>query len=331
MSDATLRVGLLGCGGFARRYHVPALRDAPQVRTTVICDPNPAVRETAETLGAEIVPNLDDLWSACDAVIVSTPHTLHYAHVSAVLDARRHVLVDKPFVLATAEAEELTGRAKEIGIVAAVAFNRRFDRACLEARARIRAGAIGPIRYVETVQLGYERAGWFLDPALGGGGPYTGRASHMADIIPWLTGARAERVRSRLRFGPPDRSDHGGFIDVVFDTFECRMTCIEEGWHTWDEVRLFGESGMIELRRPLDLPLGWHMIQHGGNGARVEELPADPAPGGATQDFIAAILTGSHPDCGFAEAIDSVRIVAAAFISAREGEAWIDLRSRSDA
>jgi predicted dehydrogenase len=324
---SALRIGLFGCGAFVRRYHVPALLRMDGVATTAICDPQREgpIADAARALGARFVDSVEELVEACDAVIVSTPHTLHAGHAGAVVAAARHVLVDKPFVMHAAEAEDLARRAAAAGIVAGVAFNRRLDPGCLRARALIRSGALGAVRYVETTQLGYERSGWFLDPALGGGGPYTGRASHMADLVPWLTGETPRRLRSRLRFGPPGRSDHGGFIDVVFDGFECRMTCIEEGWHMWDEIRVFGEDGIIELRRPLNLPIGWHMTWLSQRGAGREELAADATPGACTRDFVDAIRTGRAPVCGFAEAVVSVRLVEAAFRSAREDERWLEL------
>lgn len=335
MSAAPLRIAFLGCGGFARRYHVPALSYMDGARIVLIADPHrpPALVAVADAIGATLVDGIGSLLQpgSCDAVIVSTPHTLHHAHAKALLDAGRHVLVDKPFVMHAAEAEELTALAKAKGLVGAVAFNRRLDRGCLRARELIRSGALGAIRYVETTQLGYERAGWFLDPALGGGGPYTGRASHMTDLIPWLTDAAPLRLRSRLREGPSGRSDHGGFIDIVFDAFECRMTCIEEGWHMWDEIRTFGDDGFVELRRPLAMPIGWHMRWLSDRGARVEELAADDTPGAATRDFVAAVRESRPPACGFADAGLSVRLVEAAFDSARADETWIELAQRREA
>jgi predicted dehydrogenase len=186
--------------------------------------------------------------------------------------------------------------------------------------AALADGAIGPLRFVQAVQLGYERAGWFLDPALGGGGPFTGRASHMADIIPWLTGRTPTRLRSRVRPGPPGRTDHGGFIELELGGIEGHLTCIEEGWHGWDEVRLFGEDGLIELRRPLSLPIGWSCRVTNRQGEAESWLGADPDPGAATRDVLDAIRTGAPVACDFAAAELSVRIVEAAFASARDGE-----------
>ncbi len=328
--SAPLAIGILGCGGFVRRYHIPALRAAADARLVAICDaaPNDAIHAVAREFGATVTDDIGRFLAdeTYEAVILSTPHGLHYEHAGRVLDAGRHLLVDKPFVGAVAEAEDLTRRAAERHLRGAVAFTRRFDKACLRARELIAAGAIGAVRYVESVQLGYERSGWFLDPLLGGGGPFTGRASHIADLVPWLTGKEPLRVMGRLRWGTPGRTDFGGFVDVVYDGFECRMTCVEEGWHSWDEVRIFGDGGMIELRRPLDLPIGWTLVRLGGNGTRVEEqLGADPEPGDATRDFIAALRTGRAPACSFADARISVAIVEAAFASARDDGCWIDL------
>jgi predicted dehydrogenase len=319
-----INVVMIGCGGFARRYHVSTLLADEGVRIAAIFDPLPAdaVRDIAARSGAALVARMEDLPDppGTTLAIVTTPHTLHAAHVAAALARGWHVLCDKPFVMHAAEARDLAAEAARRGLRNAVAFNRRYDRGCLRAKAALDAGTIGPVRFVQTIQLGYERAGWFLDPALGGGGPYTGRATHMADLIPWLLGRAPTALRSRLREGPPGRSDHGGFIELQFNELESHMTCIEEGWHGWDEIRIFGEAGLIELHRPLNLPLGWSCRIH-MQGERMEWLEADPVHGDATRDMLAALRTGSPVACDFAAAITSVEVVEAAFASGRDG-AW---------
>jgi len=53
----------------------------------------------------------------------------------------------------------LAALAAARGRVAGVAFIRRLDRGCIRAREIICNGALGAIRYVETVQLGYPTEG----------------------------------------------------------------------------------------------------------------------------------------------------------------------------
>jgi len=322
---------MIGCGAFAHRYHVPALSNDPAVRIYAIFDPSPseATRDLSRRHGAPIVDTFDALpaTSGLACALVTTPHMLHAAHIDAVLDRDLHVLVDKPFVMTTADARRLAQRADGAQRINAIAYNRRFDRGCLRAREIVREGGIGEVRFVQTVQLGYERAGWFLVPDLGGGGPYTGRASHMADLVPWILGRTPTRLRSRLRTSSPTRSDHGGFIELQFDALECQMTCIEEGLHMWDEVRIFGDDGLVELRRPLTLPIGWSMTRLCARGTQREHVEADARPGDATRDFLMALRTGSRAACTFADAVRSVEIVDAAFESARRDGAWLALSS----
>lgn len=320
---------MLGCGNFARRYHVPTLRADAGIEFAAIFDPAPGtdVRALAQATGASLVGVLDALPQpgATTMAIVTTPHALHAEHVTFALQRGWHVLCDKPFVMKVADARALAADARRRNRTNAVAFNRRFDRGCLRARDIIRSGGIGPVRYVETVQLGYEGRGWFLEPSLGGGGPFTGRATHMADVVPWLLDRAPTRVRARVRGGSEARVDRGGFIDLVFGDLECRMTCIEEGWHMWDEVRVFGEDGLIELRRPLKFPIGWELSARTRRGEALEQLEADSTPGGATTDFLAALRTGSRAACTFADAVVSTAIVEQSFASAHAGGAWLDL------
>ena len=327
-ASAKLEVAILGCGNFPRRYHVPALTSASRATLSMICDTgtDPALRALAERTGATLTQRFGDLFTpgACAAVIISTPHTLHADHARLCIAHGKHVLVDKPFVLRSSEASELAAAAQAAGVVSAVAFNRRFDAGCRRARELIQGGALGEIRYVETVQLGYETSGWFLDPALGGGGPFTGRGAHMADLLPWLLGRDPERVRATTRPGPAGRADEGGFIEVDFGPLRCHLTCITAGLHTWDEVRIFGDEGLIELRRPLDLPLGWQLVRWDKGRQPVETVAADGTPGAATHDFIDGVLdTGSAPACTFDQAWNSVRVIELAFESAGKDGAWL--------
>jgi predicted dehydrogenase len=331
-SRTKLKIAILGCGHFSRRYHVPALESESRAGLSMICDTgiDPALHDLAARTGATLTTRVDDLFTpgACDAIIVSTPHTLHAGHARQCLEHGKHVLVDKPFVMRSIEAKELADAAKATGLVGAVAFNRRFDESCQRARDLIQSDALGEIRYVETVQLGYETGGWFLDPALGGGGPFTGRGAHMADLLPWLLARTPERVRAVTRPGPAGRADEGGFIEVDFGALRCHLTCITTGLHMWDEIRVFGDNGLIELRRPLDIPLGWQLVRWDTGRKPVETIEADDTPGAATRDFIAAIVdrsgdTSPAPACTFEQAWTSVRVIELAFESAAKEGAWL--------
>jgi phthalate 4,5-cis-dihydrodiol dehydrogenase len=324
-----ISVIMIGCGKFSRYYHVPVLEADAAVSFAGIFDPSPSqeVRALAQRRAAPLVAAIEELPipAGKTMAIITTPHALHAAHVALALQRHWHVLCDKPFVLKTSEARNLALDAQRLGLCNAVAFNRRFDRGCLSAREFIRAGRIGAVRYIQTVQLGYESKGWFLIPELGGGGPFTGRATHMADIVPWLLERRPSQVRARVRPGGSTRVDHGGFIDVRFGELECQMTAIEEGWHMWDEIRIFGDEGLIELRRPLQNPIGWELTLATERGEALERLAVDPNPGAATRNFLDALRGRVPVACSFADAIVATELVERALQSAAAAGAWFAL------
>jgi len=327
--DEPISLIMIGCGKFSRYYHVPVLEADAATTFAGIFDPSPSdgVRELARRMGAPLVGAIEDLPKpkGKTMAIVTTPHALHAAHVALALERNWHVLCDKPFVMKTSDARSLAAEAERRGLVNAVAFNRRFDRSCLRAREIIRAGGIGAARYVQTIQLGYEGKGWFLVPELGGGGPFTGRATHMADIVPWMIDRDPTQVRARIRGGSTQRVDRGGFIDVLFGDLECHMACIEEGWHMWDEIRIFGDEGLIELRRPLKQPIGWDLAIMTRAGDAVEAHTGGPSPGSATRNFLDALRGRTPVACSFANAIVSTQIVERAFESAHGGCTWLPL------
>jgi predicted dehydrogenase len=147
----------------------------------------------------------------------------------------------------------------------------------------------------------------------------------VTDLVPWLTGRRPWRVRGRVLPGEPGQVDLGGSIECDCEAFSCHLTVLAQGLYMWDEVRLFGEDGLVELRRPMGQPLGWAMVRHDLQGREIERVPADEARGRATVNFLDALAGTAPPACSFEEAWLSVRIVEAAYQSAERQGDWVEV------
>lgn len=324
----TLRLGIIGCGQFVHHYHIPALRRRDDVQLVGVCDPNPSVdthnlcAEADAILFSDVDRFVDDVQP--DAILVSSPHALHAAHIETCLQARCHVLVDKPFVLSVSDAMRLTRLASEGRLVAAVAFNRRFDEGFHYGRSVINEGKLGKIVHVETIQLGYPSSGWYTDPTLSGGGPFTGRGTHMADIIPWLTGRAVESVFGRVVFGNTAKIvDSGGFIVASLGGPWWHATILAGDPWNLDEVRLYGTMGSLVVRRPMDQTYNW-VCEHRDLTGSIIGQSAIGQIQFALDDFVKAVTSGSQPACTFADAVSSVAIIEGAFRTARlkRGEAF---------
>ena len=94
-----------------------------------------AVWERSKNLAQEIYPavktyrTLEELLSdeAVELVIVNTPNYTHFDYAKKALEAGKHVIVEKPFVVNSTEGEELLALANQKSRLALPYQNRRWD------------------------------------------------------------------------------------------------------------------------------------------------------------------------------------------------------------
>lgn len=96
-----------------------------------------------------------------ELVIVNTPNQSHYEYAKQALLAGKHVVVEKPFVAASAQAKELAKLAIAAGKKLAVYQNRRYDSDFMTVKKVIADGVLGTI--VEA-EIHYDRYNLQLSP-----------------------------------------------------------------------------------------------------------------------------------------------------------------------
>ena len=74
--------------------------------------------------------SLEDLLNdeTIELVVINTPNITHFDFAKKVINAGKHLVIEKPFTATVAEAEELIQLAKEKNVVLSVFQNRRYDR-----------------------------------------------------------------------------------------------------------------------------------------------------------------------------------------------------------
>jgi predicted dehydrogenase len=137
---------------------------------------------------------------AIDAVILTTPHSLHAAHVTQAAKAGKHVFVEKPFDVSAVAAKAAAEACKKAGVVLAVGHNRRFAPAALAIRKMVAEGSLGQILHAEAQfsnpsALSYTPDRWRASRIESPGGGIAGMGVHMIDLLQWMLGP-IERVRS---------------------------------------------------------------------------------------------------------------------------------------
>lgn len=219
-----VRVGLLGYGAIGHE-HSRAVQAVPGLELAAVCDTNPdrVAAATAYAPGARGHTDPDDLVADpdVDLVVVSTPPASHASWALRLLRAGKHVVVEKPFAVTTAEADEVLALAAERGLLACVYQNRRFDPDYLALRRVVRSGAIGAPFQVDSFVGGYGHPCnlWHSDEAVSGGAFYDWGA-HVLDQLLDLVPDPVEHVTAathKLRWHDVTNADHSR-VTVRFTT-----------------------------------------------------------------------------------------------------------------
>ena len=141
-----LQVALIGYGLAGRIFHAPLIQHTPGLYLhSVVSSRRDELRRHFTDVHVRAAPAEVFEDPAVDAVIVATPNEQHAPLAIAALRAGKHVLVDKPFALDTAQAETVLRAAEDNARVVTVFQNRRFDADFLTLRHLLATDVLGDI------------------------------------------------------------------------------------------------------------------------------------------------------------------------------------------
>ena len=184
MSDA-LGWGLIGCGGIGRAQVRWAAEDS-SVQPRAFCDTNLAAARQlgAAHPGARCTCDPAELFAdpAIDIVSIATTHDTHKALALAALAAGKHLFLEKPMAMSSADCLEIARAHWAAGTQLMLDFSIRFSRAAQAIKQRL-----GPLKasHVQCTQDRADLSTWRWDPTLGGG-PLYDVGVHALDLLCWL-------------------------------------------------------------------------------------------------------------------------------------------------
>lgn len=122
-----LRAGVIGVGHLGQ-HHARHYATLPGVTLAGVCDASAdRAKLIADRHGVQAWTNLAELLAQVDLVSVAAPTSAHFAAAKACLDAGKHVLVEKPIAVSSAEARELVELAARRGCLLQVGHSERFN------------------------------------------------------------------------------------------------------------------------------------------------------------------------------------------------------------
>jgi predicted dehydrogenase len=151
-----LNVGVVGIGYWGpnlirnfvanKNTDVVACADLRTERLKFVSSLYPKIKTTTDY--REIINN-----PAIDAVAICTPVFTHYEIAKAVLEAGKHVLIEKPMTSTTDQSKELINLAEQKNLTLMVDHTFLFTGAVRQIKKIVENGDIGDIYYFDTVRV----------------------------------------------------------------------------------------------------------------------------------------------------------------------------------
>ena len=324
MTD-TLKIAVIGTGGMAQG-HIKKLLEMPEVALSAFVDNNPLSLERTQTRHGDLAAGIptfahyQEMLAEVkpDAVLIATPHTLHFPMAMDSLEAGCHVLLEKPMVNTVAEAHALLKKIDETGKIVGLGYQRHALPHFRYMKEKIASGEFGEVQFIHALQQqGWAKGtagSWRQDPALSGGGQINDSGSHLLDIVLWTTGLAPKEVAAFMdnRGTPVDINSalsikftngaHGN-ISVVGDA---------AGWY--EDITVWCDSGTFYVRND-----GTFRVQ-GTDGKTFEpNLSEMPAGSDIDTNFVHAVLGTEEIAAAPINGLRTIELTEAAWESARNG------------
>lgn len=270
------RLAIIGCGGMQSTHQRGLAHLADRMQIVAAVDP---VLERAQATadlypGARAVRDHREVLDDIDAAFVITPHHTHFPIGMDLLNAGKHVLMEKPLALTESECLELIDMAHRTDRRLMVAYPMRYHPLVRALKMQLDEHRIGDIIQVSIwteQRTQFPDGHWAHSASTLGGGQLFSHGCHYVDLLLWFLGRPVAGTHLGTRRGTPWLEKEGtsnvsiqfenGALGYHFGTWGARGTKLGYSIH------VHGTEGMLEA----DLTAG-ELRVHTTSGAATLEV-----------------------------------------------------------
>jgi UDP-N-acetyl-2-amino-2-deoxyglucuronate dehydrogenase len=332
---AQWRFGIIGCGSVSD-MHLEAIRQIEDASLSVVSSRNESkARTVAERERCDWTLDYRELLrrSDVDIVCLTTSSGSHASIGLDVLNAGKHLVLEKPIAMNSRDARALIDTAKERGVTLSVISQRRFEAHNQLIKRVLDEGGLGRLLLAEMT-LPYYRSQAYYDSAewrgttAEDGGVLMNQGIHSLDLLLWFAGEVRTVIGKTATLTHRMESEDLGLAILQFESgaFGTVMasTSIQPGYA--GTITLYGEKGTIMLEGSSivrwSVP-GWDEP----NWKQEESYGGVSDPRSIVSDFhqsqlidvMASIETGMEPLVTGEDGLRAVRLVETIYESAAGG------------
>ncbi len=334
-----IRTALVGYGSVAEKMHAPLISVCPDLDFVAVVERN-GKRCEEKFPNVRTFESLEDLLAsdAADLICITTPNEFHFPMAKQCLLAGKHVVVDKPVTIFSHQAEELEKIATEKNLICSVFHNRRYDGDYRTLRKLVAYQTLGDLVYLESHfdRFRPEVSENWREKEVPGNGITYDLGSHLIDQVVLLFGKPtsifADIQKQRENAVADDYFD----ISLFYPSFKARVTAGVLVNVPTPKFLLLGQKGSYQKfyldvqeqafkdgRIPDGKDWGVDPEERWGKLYLENEIIPYPTLNGDYRIFYQnvadAILKDTPLQVTLPQTISVLKIIEAAFISAREG------------
>jgi scyllo-inositol 2-dehydrogenase (NADP+) len=335
-------VGIIGFGpkSASHTFHVPLIGVEPRLRLKTVSTLLPDESRPLLPDTVNVVTEADDILHdpEIDLVVVATPNAWHYEYAKRAIEQGKHVIVEKPIAITSAEVDELIALADTRKVLLSQFHNRRWDGGFLTTKKLMGENRCGNIA---SFEMNYDR--WAPDvpdnwreAAKPGSGALYDLGVHLIDQTFALFG-RPQSVYATIKTQRTNAQTDDYFkLHLDYGHIQATLGATMLAAAPGPRYKLYGDKGSytkygIDLQAVMlndgKLPgqPGWgedtpESYGRFNDGAHEETLPTEL---GSYQSFYASIaasiLENTPPPVPVADARDILALIEAAVRSNTEG------------
>jgi UDP-N-acetyl-2-amino-2-deoxyglucuronate dehydrogenase len=191
-----LRIGIIGCGTILP-VHLDSIHSFEQAELVVVCDLNEGVaKSVARSEGCRYVTEFKEVLQdeSVDVVHILTPHYLHVPMAIQAIQARKHVVLEKPVGIGFDELKQLKEKAERSSQTIGVTLQNRFNPTTIKMKEIIEEGKLGNLISAKAVLTWcrkedyYSKSDWRGKLKKEGGGLLINQAIHTLDLLEYIGG-----------------------------------------------------------------------------------------------------------------------------------------------
>ncbi len=324
-----VRWGVISTAKIGTEKVIPAMQLGEYCEVTAIASRNlDTAQAAAERLG---IPKAYGSYDALladpeiDAVYNPLPNHLHVPWSIKAMEAGKHVLVEKPIGLTSAEGQELVDAASgypELKVMEA--FMYRHHPQWQRARQLVLEGKIGELRTIQTF------FSYFLLDATNirnmadiGGGGLMDIGCYCISLSRFIFGEEPGRVFGIVEYDPQFKTDRlaSGILDFGrgTSTFTCSTQLVP-----YQRVNIFGTEGRVEIEIPFNAPPDQPCKMWYQCGDEIEEIVLDICDQYTIQGdlFSQAVLNDTGVPTPLEDAVANMKVIEAVIESGETGT-WV--------